>query len=186
MVESSDVPKHGEYSVGVARQWCGHVGQVDHGQAGGVAAYASRTGYTLLDRRLYRPEEWCEVAHRERWGTCGIPAETLCKTTQALALEMVQAIVTEGGLWLRGLTCDEALGRDGAFLDGIVALGRWYVADVPHDTQIWLPPPQPRQCRPARAGADGPARPVWSPENLRRSGTISSRRLSLWTSGLPP
>jgi SRSO17 transposase len=98
MVESSDVPKHGEYSVGVARQWCGHVGQVDHGQAGGVAAYASRTGYTLLDRRLYRPEEWCEVAHRERWGTCGIPAETLCKTTQALALEMVQAIVTEGGL----------------------------------------------------------------------------------------
>jgi hypothetical protein len=89
---------------------------------GGFAAYASRTGYTLLDRRLYRPEEWCEVAHRERWGTCGIPAETLCKTTQALALEMVQAIVTEGGLRLRGLTCDEDLGRDGAFLDGIVAL----------------------------------------------------------------
>jgi SRSO17 transposase len=151
-----------------------------------LAAYVSRNGYTLLNRRLYRPEEWCEVAHRERWGTCGIPAETLCKTKQALALEMVQAIVTEGGLRLRWLTCDEALGRDGAFLDEIAALGRWYVADVPHDTQIWLPPPQPRQCRPARAGADGPARPVWSPENLRRSGAISSRRLSLWTSGLPP
>jgi SRSO17 transposase len=152
--------------------------------SGGVAAYASRQGYTLLDRRLYRPEEWCEVAHRERWGTCGIPAETLCKTKPALALEMVQAIVTEGGLRVRWLTCDEALGRDGAFLDGIVALGRWYVAEVPHDTQVWLPPQQ-RRCRPGRAGADGPARPVWSPENLRRSGAISSLRLSLWTSGLP-
>ena len=161
----------------------GRVGTVDFGQAGGFAAYASRTGYTLLDRRLYRPEEWCEVAHRERWGTCGIPAETLCKTTQALALEMVQAIVTEGSLRLRGLTCDEDLGRDGAFLDGIVALV--CCRRAPRHAGL-ATPPQSRRCRPGRAWADGPASPVWSPENLRRGGAISSRRLSLWTSGLPP
>ncbi len=97
---------------------------------------------------------------------------------------MVQAIVTEGGLRFRWLTCDEAFGRDGAFLDEIAALGRWYFAEVPHDAQVWLTP-QTRPCRPGRAGADGPARPAWSPENLRRSGSISSLRLSLWTSGIP-
>jgi SRSO17 transposase len=117
------------------------LGKVDQGQAGVFAASASRKGYTLLDRRLYLPEDWFAVAHRERWGKCGIPAETLFKTKPALALEMVPAIVTEGGLRLRWLTGDEACGRDGAFLDGMAALGRWYVAEVPPDTQVGLPPP---------------------------------------------
>jgi SRSO17 transposase len=141
IVDGSDVPKQGEHSVGVARQWCGHVGKVDNCQAGMFAAYASRKGYTLLDRRLYLPEEWFDAAHRERWCKCGIPDATLFKTKQALALEMVQASVTEGGPRFRWLTCDEAFGRDGAFLDGIAALGRWYCAEVPHDTQVWLTRP---------------------------------------------
>ena len=44
LVDGSDVPKPGEPAVGVARQGCGRLGQVDHGQAGGVAASASCTG----------------------------------------------------------------------------------------------------------------------------------------------
>ena len=171
IVDGADVPKQGEYSVGVARQWCGQLGKVDHCQAGVFAAYASRKGYTLLDRRLYLPEEWFDVAHRERWGTCGIPAETLFKTKQALALEMVQALVTEGGLRFRWLTCDEAFGRDGAFLDGIAALGRWYVAEVPHDTQVWLTPP-------SNGGADldgpGPTAPQ-GPSGPRRTCAAAGR-----------
>ena len=51
IVDGSDLPKQGEHSVSVARQWCGHVGKVDNCQAGVFAAYASRKGYTLLDRR---------------------------------------------------------------------------------------------------------------------------------------
>jgi len=148
IVDGSDVPKHGEPSVGVARQWCGHGGNVDHGQAGVFAASASRKGSTRLDRRLYVPEEWFDAAHRERWCKCGIPDATFCKTQQVLALEMVPASVTEGGPQFRWLTCDEAFGRDGAFLAGIAALGRWYCAEVPHDTPVWL-------TRPATAG------PTW-------------------------
>ena len=141
IVEGADVPKPGEHSVGGARQWCGHVGTVDNCQAGVFAAYASRTGYTLLDRRRYLPEEWFAAAHRERWGKCGIPDAALFKTKQALALERVQASGTEGGPRFRWLTCAEACGRDGAFLDGIAALERWDFAEVPHDTQVWLTRP---------------------------------------------
>ena len=82
IVDGSDVPKQGEHSVGVARQWCGHVGKVDNCQAGVFAAYASRKGYTLLDRRLYLPEEWFDAAHRERWGKCGIPDATLLRRSR--------------------------------------------------------------------------------------------------------
>jgi SRSO17 transposase len=141
IVDSSDFPKQGEHSVGVARQWCGRLGKVDNCQAGVFTAYASRKGYTLLDRRLYLPEEWFDAAHRARWRKCGIPDQTPFQTKPTLALEMVQALVQEGGLRFRWVTCDEAFGRDGAFLDGIAALGRWYFAEVPHDTQVWLTRP---------------------------------------------
>ena len=56
--DGSEFVKKGQHSVGVARQWCGHLGKVDNCQAGVFAAYASRKGYTLLDRRLYLHEEW--------------------------------------------------------------------------------------------------------------------------------
>jgi SRSO17 transposase len=141
IVDSSDFPKQGEHSVGVARQWCGRLGKVDNCQAGVFTAYASRKGYTLLDRRLYLPEEWFDAAHRARWRKCGIPDQTPFQTKPTLALEMVQALVQEGGLRFRWVTGDEAFGRDGAFLDGIAALGRWYFAEVPHDTQVWLTRP---------------------------------------------
>jgi hypothetical protein len=36
LVDGSDVPTPGEPAVGGARQWCGHGGKVDHGQAGGA------------------------------------------------------------------------------------------------------------------------------------------------------
>jgi hypothetical protein len=154
IVEGADVPKHGEHSVGGVRQWGGHVGKVDHCHAGGGAADARRNGETLLDRRRYLPEEWCEAAHRERWGKGGLPDETRCKTKQVLALEMGQASVTEGGPRWRWLPGDEVCGRAGACLDGSAALGRWDCADVPHDPPVWLP-------RPATAG------PTWTGRGRR-------------------
>jgi SRSO17 transposase len=137
IVDGSDFPKQGEHSVGVARQWCGRLGKVDNCQAGVFAAYASRKGYTLLDRRLYLPDEWFDAAHREHWQRCGIPEETPFTTKPALALEMLRAIVTTGTPRFCWVTCDEAFGRDAGFLDGVAALPRWYFAEVPHDTQVW-------------------------------------------------
>jgi SRSO17 transposase len=161
IVDSSEFPKQGEYSVGVARQWCGRLGKVDHGQSGVFVAYASRPGYTLLDRRLYLPDEWFDAAHRERWQRCGIPAETRFTTKPALALGMLQRLVTAGTLRFQWVTCDAAFGRDGTFLDGVAALQRWYLAEVPHDTQVWL-------SRPATAV------PPWSgPRCLPRRGKRS-------------
>src|SRR5215216_7229196 len=43
--------KKGQDSVGVARPYCGTLGKVENCQGGGVAGYASRHGYALVDRR---------------------------------------------------------------------------------------------------------------------------------------
>jgi len=166
IVDSSEFPKQGEHSVGVARQWCGRLGKVDNCQSGVFTAYASRQGYTLVDRRLYLPEEWFDAAHRERWKSCGIPEETPFKTKPALALELLQAIVAADSLGFRWVTCDEAFGREPAFLDGVAALQRWYFAEVSHDTRVWqtrpataVPPWSGRGRRPrkARLGPEEPA-----------------------------
>jgi SRSO17 transposase len=142
IVDGSEFPKKGEHSAGVARQWCGQLGKVENCQAGVFAAYASRQGYTLLDRRLYLPEEWFDKDHQARRRACGIPKGTPFQTKPELALDMLQAVIAEGMLRFRWVTCDEDYGKVPAFLDEVVALDRWYFAEVPHSTRVWETAPR--------------------------------------------
>src|SRR5918998_405241 len=71
-LDGSDFPKQGGHSVGVKRQYCGELGKRANCQAGVFLGYASRQGYTLLDRRLYLPQEWVEdAAYAARRGAGG-------------------------------------------------------------------------------------------------------------------
>ena len=44
IIDETGFAKKGQDSVGVARQYCGSLGKVEHGQVGVFAAYASRQG----------------------------------------------------------------------------------------------------------------------------------------------
>lgn len=142
IVDESGFPKKGEHSVGVARQWCGVLGKVANCQVGVFGAYVSRQGYTLVDHRLFLPEEWFDDDHRERWEKCGIPDGTAYQTKPEIALQMLQAVVAHGGLRFQWVTCDELYGRSTDFLDGVAELGRWYYAEVPHNTRMWKRRPE--------------------------------------------
>jgi SRSO17 transposase len=137
IVDGSDFPKQGSHSAGVARQWCGHTGKKDNGQAGVFLGYASRTGYTLLDRRLYLPACWFTPEYRERWEACRIPDATPFRTKHELAAELVEAATAAGSLRARWVVCDEGYGDDPTTLDRFAATGLWYLAEVPRDTQVW-------------------------------------------------
>jgi len=137
-LDGSDFLKQGRESVGVKRQYCGEVGKRANCQAGVFLGYASRQGYTLLDRRLYLPQEWVEEeAYAKRRRRCGVPATVPFKTKPTLGGEMIQAVHVAGTLRARWVACDEAFGRDTSLLDHIDGLGLWYFAEVPHDTQVW-------------------------------------------------
>ena len=142
IVDGSGFPKKGEHSVGVARQWCGQLGKIENCQEGVFAAYASRKGYTLLDRRLYLPESWFDQEHRERWEKCGIPDDMTFKTEPELALDMLKSVIGTGSLRFRWVTCDEAYGKVPVFLDSVAGLERWYFAEVPHSTRVWATRPK--------------------------------------------
>jgi SRSO17 transposase len=158
-LDGSDLLKRGQESVGVKRQYCGEVGQRANGQAGVFLGYASRQGYTLLDRRLYLPQEWVEDdAYAARRRRCGVPTAIAFKPKPTLGWEMIQAVRQAGILRCRWVTCDEAFGRDTDFLERVATLGLWSFVEVPHDTQVW------RQ-RPA------PAVPAWSGQGRKPTRT---------------
>jgi len=141
IVDGSGFPKEGRHSVGVARQYCGHLGKIANCQEGVFLVYASRHGYAYLDERLYVPEEWFSDASRKRRKACGIPEAVVFHTEPELGLEMITALVERAVLPFRWVTCDEKYGKIPAFLDGIVALDKWYLAEVPADTRVWLRTP---------------------------------------------
>lgn len=137
-LDGSDFVKQGKESVGVKRQYCGEVGKRANCQAGVFLGYASYAGYTLLDRRLYVPTEWLEdEAFAERRRKCGVPGDLRFQTKPELGREMIREVVDQQQLRARWVTCDEAFGRDTAFLDHVAGSGLWYFAEVPHDTRVW-------------------------------------------------
>src|SRR2546425_704251 len=96
IVDESGFVKKGHDSVGVARQYCGTLGKVDNCQVGVCAAYASRHGYALLDKRLFLPEVWFTDAYAVRRATCQVPDALRWQSKPQLAAAMLQAIAHEG------------------------------------------------------------------------------------------
>jgi SRSO17 transposase len=143
ILDGSDFPKQGKESVGVKRQHCGELGKRANCQAGVFLAYASRRGYTLLDRRLYLPEDWATskefAARRKR---CGVPKDLAFATKPALGAEMIEAVVEDGHLRCQWVAADEAFGHDTALLDRVSKTGLWYFAEVQHSDRVWLARPE--------------------------------------------
>jgi SRSO17 transposase len=137
-LDGSDFLKQGKESVGVKRQYCGEVGKRANCQAGVFLGYASSAGYTLLDRRLYLPTEWVnDDDFAQRRAKCGVPSDIRFQTKPALGWEMIREVVDDQQLRGRWVVCDEAFGRDSAFLDEVASSGLWYFAEVPQDTRVW-------------------------------------------------
>ena len=96
MFDESGFVKKGKDSVGVARQYCGSLGKVENCQVGVFAAYASRHGYALVDKRFSCLKPWFSEAYAERRDKCQVPDELTFQSKPQLAAAMLQAIRSEG------------------------------------------------------------------------------------------
>jgi SRSO17 transposase len=140
--DGSGFPKQGTHSVGVARQYCGAVGKIANCQHGVFAAYASRNGYTFLDRRLYMPQVWFDPAHAPLRQRYGVPGDLTFQTEWQLALDMLDGLVERAEVPFSWVVADEHYGMIPSFLDGVEARGKWYFAEVPTSTPVWVGEPQ--------------------------------------------
>jgi SRSO17 transposase len=156
IVDGSDIPKQGDASVGVQRQWCGQLGKKANCPAGVFLGYSSQAGYTLLDKRLYLPAAWLTPTYAAKRYKCHVPADLRFQTKHELAWEMIEALVQAGTLPVRWITMDEAFGNDTHLLDRIDReTDCYYFAEVPSHTPLWRQAPETDVPQPAGRGRPG-------------------------------
>ena len=130
--DPSGFPKSGRESVGVARQWCGRLGKVDNCQVAVCMGYVSSKEHTLVDTRLFLPQEWTKDKKRRK--KAGVPRGVRDRTRHQLCLEMLRL---HGGTlphaWIAG---DDEMGRPYWFRRRLDTLDEQYLLAVPSNTQV--------------------------------------------------
>jgi SRSO17 transposase len=160
VIDESGIPKKGEKSVGVSRQYCGQTGKVDNCQVGVYASLVRGDKATLIDARLFLPERW--TSDVKRCEKAGVPAEERrFRTKHELALEIVQNAL-EIGVRFSYIAFDGFYGSNGELLRILDAAGLRFVADV-HKDQLMFP--------------EDPAK--------IRKGTVQALRVDQWVSAQP-
>jgi SRSO17 transposase len=142
LIDESGVVKQGEDSVGVAAQYCGSVGKVANCQVGVYLGYASRKGYSLLEGRLFIPDEWFDEAQRDKRTACGMPEELTYQTKPQIGLALLRQAIDRGSLPFQWVAADEVYGDSPAFRDGVAALNKWYLTEIKCSTRVWRNRPQ--------------------------------------------
>src|ERR1700726_2386115 len=89
ILDNHGVPKQGQDSCGVSRQWCGRLGKLDNCQVGYFLAYAAPRGRALVDCRLYLPKE--RAADPKHRAKTYVPQEVAFQEGWRLALDLVRA-----------------------------------------------------------------------------------------------
>ncbi len=127
--------------MGVGRQWCGQLGQVENCQVGVFAALGRGTKATLIDEWLFPPEAWTQDP--KRCQAAGIPATHRdFKRKHDLALEMI-AHARRRGIGFAWVGFDGFHGNDPAFPRALDVRGEIFVGDAHQDQRIYLEDPQP-------------------------------------------
>jgi SRSO17 transposase len=184
IVDGSGFPKKGDHSVGVKRQYCGALGKLANCQQGVFVVYASRFGHTFVDRRLYLPKEWFDEAHQAKRKKCGVPEKLKFKTEPQLGLEMITDLAEQDRVPFRWVACDEHYGMNPAFLDGVDQLGKWYFAEVPANTTVWVGSPRILPPGKGQPGNLKTGRPRTAPRLAR--GEAAAQEVRLITANLSP
>jgi SRSO17 transposase len=131
------------------------LGKVDNCQVGVFAAYASRNGYALLDKRLFIPEKWFGPDYEERRKKCQVPQETQFQTKPQLAVEMLEVLGRQEELPFKYIVADSVYGASPDFIEAAQRCpGKIYFVSMPSDTQCWLTRPVTKKKKYRYAGEE--------------------------------
>src|SRR5664280_91519 len=146
IVDDTGFPKKGTHSVGVARQYCGQLGEQENCRVAVSVSLATEQASIPASYRLYLPEIWASDPERRK--QAGVPKEIRFQTKPEIALGQIRSLVAEGvphGVVL----ADAAYGNDNGFREGLEALELSYAVGIQSTTTVWPPeiaplPPQPQ------------------------------------------
>jgi SRSO17 transposase len=157
IIDDTGIPKQGKHSVGVASQYCGHLGRQGNCQVAVSLSLANHHASLPVAYRLYLPKVWAGDKARRR--KTGVPPKIKFKSKQQIALDHIQW-ACQSGLPQGVLLMDADYGRDGRLRKAATALGLNYVAGIQPTALMWKPGtgPEPGHKRP-REGQGRRGRP---------------------------
>src|SRR5918992_5578630 len=156
IVDDTALPKKGEHSVGVARQYAGVLGKTANCQAL-VSLTLARGGVPVpVALRLYLPKAWCQ--DRGRCDKAGVPAECRAlRSKGAIALDELDRLRAAGVRFGCALA-DAGHGSSAAFPRGPAARAPLWAVGIPKTQRVYSAaveltwPATPATGRPRRHG----------------------------------
>lgn len=140
IIDDTGIPKKGQHSVGVARQYCGQLGKQDNCQVAVSLSAANDHASLPIAYRLYLPHEWCDDPVRRT--QAGIPDDVIFQTKPQIALDQLRDAVA-GGISAEFVLADAGYGNDTDFRDGITEIGLPYAVGIQSTTTLWPPGIEP-------------------------------------------
>jgi SRSO17 transposase len=136
IIDDTGLPKKGQHSVGVGRQYCGQVGKQENCQVAVSLSIANHHASLPVAYRLYLPADWAEDGERRR--KAGVPEDISFKTKPEIALEQIRWACAAN--LPRGVVLmDAGYGCNTNLRTGISALALCYVAGILSQTCVWAP-----------------------------------------------
>jgi len=176
IIDDTGLPKKGEHSVGVARQYCGQLGKQDNCQVAVSLSLANHHASLPLAWRLYLPQDWAQDTKRRR--KTAVPEEIDFKTKPEIALGQIEAAL-KAGLPRGVVLMDAGYGANTELRTSIGALGLTYVAGIMPHTSVWATRGRPPEC----VRCDGKEQPV-SVKELAFGLPKSAWRTIKWREGV--
>src|SRR5713226_5762212 len=94
VVDDTGIPKKGQHSVGVVRQYCGVLGKQDNCQVAVTVTMANDAVSIPSAYRLYLPEVWAKDRRRRKEAV--VPEQVTFKTKWQIALDEIARLRGEG------------------------------------------------------------------------------------------
>lgn len=133
--DDTGLPKQGDHSVGVARQYCSELGKVANCQVVVTCHYADPAASWPVNARLYLPAQWTD--DHQRMTEAGVPEDIEFQTKPEIALSLLDE-ANRIGIPHKAVVADSSYGGNDTYLSGLEERKEHYVSGVPCDFTVIL------------------------------------------------
>jgi SRSO17 transposase len=135
LLDETSVPKKGDKTPGVQRQYCGALGKIENCIVTVHLAVKYAAFLAMIDSDLFLPEQSWDM-DRQRCKDAHVPEDITYRSKWLIAVEMLDRAIANG-IRFDWLVFDEWYGAKPEFLSVLDEMGQHYVAEVPANFMCW-------------------------------------------------